>query len=65
MNNCLSFEHFFPDAEVPNFTVPIVLPITTEQKAQLDGSNAIALTYEGKLLAVLREPEFFPHRKVN
>ncbi|KAA0187770.1 Bifunctional 3'-phosphoadenosine 5'-phosphosulfate synthethase [Fasciolopsis buskii] len=51
------------DAEVPNFTVPIVLPITTEQKAQLDGSNAIALTYEGKLLAVLREPEFFPHRK--
>ncbi|TPP67568.1 Bifunctional 3'-phosphoadenosine 5'-phosphosulfate synthethase [Fasciola gigantica] len=51
------------DAEVPNFTIPIVLAITTAQKAQLEGSKAIALTYLGKILSVLREPEFFPHRK--
>uniref|UniRef100_A0A183AIL1 APS kinase n=1 Tax=Echinostoma caproni TaxID=27848 RepID=A0A183AIL1_9TREM len=51
------------DAVVPNFTVPIVLAITAEQKAHVEDSQAVALTYDGKILAVLRSPEFFPHRK--
>ncbi|CAL8096818.1 unnamed protein product [Calicophoron daubneyi] len=51
------------DSEIPNLTIPIVLPVATEDKHRLEDAEAIALTYEGTIVAVLREPEFYPHRK--
>ncbi|KAH9644917.1 hypothetical protein HF086_014405 [Spodoptera exigua] len=51
------------DGSVVNQSVPVVLPVDTEAKDRLTGANAIALTYNGKAVAVLRSPEFYPHRK--
>ncbi|XP_047020229.1 bifunctional 3'-phosphoadenosine 5'-phosphosulfate synthase isoform X1 [Helicoverpa zea] len=58
-SNCLTL----PDGSVVNQSVPVVLPVDTETKDRLTGANAIALTYNGKAIAVLRSPEFYPHRK--
>lgn len=44
-------------------SVPIVLPATHEDKERLDGCTAFALMYEGRRVAILRNPEFFEHRK--
>jgi ATP sulfurylase len=46
-----------PDGERTNQSVPIVLPCTTEEKAWITGSDAIALVYEGKTVAILNKPE--------
>ena len=46
-----------------NLTVPIVLPVSTETKQELDGSAAVALEYQGSRVAILRNPEFYQHRK--
>ncbi|TRY98733.1 hypothetical protein DNTS_034765, partial [Danionella cerebrum] len=46
-----------------NFSVPIVLPVSTEIKERLQGSAAVALEYQGKHVAILHSPEFFEHRK--
>ncbi|XP_075469020.1 bifunctional 3'-phosphoadenosine 5'-phosphosulfate synthase 2 isoform X2 [Ascaphus truei] len=51
------------DGGVINFSIPIVLPVSTENKERLAGSNAIALQYKGRKVAVLRNPEFYDHRK--
>jgi 3'-phosphoadenosine 5'-phosphosulfate synthase len=46
-----------------NQSVPIVLSATEEDKKRLDGCSAISLTYEGKIVAILRKPEFYFQRK--
>ena len=46
-----------------NQSVPIVLPISTEDKAKLEKSGAFTLRYNGKAMAILRDPEFYEHRK--
>ncbi|VDD86238.1 unnamed protein product [Enterobius vermicularis] len=50
-----------------NQSVPIVLPVTDEQKKAItsDGviSATIALTFKEQIVAVLKDPELFPHRK--
>ncbi|KAG7299941.1 hypothetical protein JYU34_016968 [Plutella xylostella] len=51
------------DGERVNQSVPIVLPVQTAEKERLQGAEAIALTYNGKSVAILRAPEFYPHRK--
>ncbi|NXR86300.1 PAPS2 synthase, partial [Hypocryptadius cinnamomeus] len=48
---------------VVNLSVPIVLPLSAEDKQRLEGSAALALRFQGRRLAVLRSPEFFAHRK--
>uniref|UniRef100_I3MDL3 3'-phosphoadenosine 5'-phosphosulfate synthase 1 n=1 Tax=Ictidomys tridecemlineatus TaxID=43179 RepID=I3MDL3_ICTTR len=48
---------------VINLSVPIVLTATQEEKERLDGCTAFALMYEGRRVAILRNPEFFEHRK--
>ncbi|XP_024085239.1 bifunctional 3'-phosphoadenosine 5'-phosphosulfate synthase isoform X2 [Cimex lectularius] len=53
--NCLQDGH--------NQSVPIVLPVSTEDKERLEGEPAMTLCYKGKVVAVLREPKFFAHRK--
>lgn len=52
-----------PAGGVINLSVPIVLPATHEDKERLDGCTAFALMYEGRRVAILRNPEFFEHRK--
>uniref|UniRef100_A0AAR2IKA9 Uncharacterized protein n=1 Tax=Pygocentrus nattereri TaxID=42514 RepID=A0AAR2IKA9_PYGNA len=51
------------DSGTINFSIPIVLPVTMETKESLTGSAAVALEYQGRRVAVLRNPEFFQHRK--
>ncbi|XP_030629442.1 bifunctional 3'-phosphoadenosine 5'-phosphosulfate synthase 2b isoform X2 [Chanos chanos] len=46
-----------------NLTVPIVLPVSTEDKTRLDGCAAFALEFKGRRVAILRNPEFYEHRK--
>lgn len=51
------------DGGAINMTVPIVLPVSTHTKLELDGSAAIALEHQGVRVAILRKPEFYEHRK--
>lgn len=46
-----------------NLSVPVVLPVSTADKERLDGVTALALVYEGRRVAILRNPEFYEHRK--
>uniref|UniRef100_A0A8C9ZPR7 3'-phosphoadenosine 5'-phosphosulfate synthase 2a n=1 Tax=Sander lucioperca TaxID=283035 RepID=A0A8C9ZPR7_SANLU len=51
------------DGGAINLSVPIVLPVSTETKQELDGCAAVALEYQGSRVAILRNPEFYQHRK--
>lgn len=51
-----------PDGIV-NLSIPIVLPISVEDKERLEGCEALALSYLGRRVAVLKNPEYFEHRK--
>ncbi|GJQ82528.1 hypothetical protein Trydic_g14513 [Trypoxylus dichotomus] len=44
-------------------SVPIVLQLTTDDKNRLENSKAIALYRNNECYAILRDPEFFYHRK--
>lgn len=44
-------------------SIPIVLPVSAETKQELDGHAAVALEYQGSRVAILRNPEFYEHRK--
>lgn len=46
-----------------NQSIPLVLPIKTADKERLHGSKAFTLKYQGNEVAVLRNPEFYPHNK--
>jgi len=48
---------------VTNMSIPIVLPVSTEDKTKLEKSEAFALRYKGKCVAIIRDPEFYEHRK--
>ncbi|MEQ2304933.1 Bifunctional 3'-phosphoadenosine 5'-phosphosulfate synthase 1 [Ameca splendens] len=51
------------DGGAINMSIPIVLPVSTETKQDLEGCAAIALEYQGSCVAILRNPEFYAHRK--
>lgn len=61
----LQSQHFgcIMDTGVSNQSIPIVLPISTADKEKLSGCSAFTLKYEGRPLAILRNPEFYEHRK--
>ena len=48
---CLHFATLLDDGVV-NQSVPIVLPLSTEDKLRLEGENSIALTYQGKSVSL-------------
>lgn len=54
---------FRPIGGVINLSVPVVLPVSGADKERLDGVTAMALVYEGRRVAILRNPEFYEHRK--
>ncbi|XP_048363008.1 bifunctional 3'-phosphoadenosine 5'-phosphosulfate synthase 2 isoform X1 [Sphaerodactylus townsendi] len=48
---------------VINLSIPIVLPVSSEDKKRLEGCSAFTLEYNGRRVAILKNPEFFEHRK--
>uniref|UniRef100_A0A8C4SJE0 3'-phosphoadenosine 5'-phosphosulfate synthase 1 n=1 Tax=Erpetoichthys calabaricus TaxID=27687 RepID=A0A8C4SJE0_ERPCA len=59
---CLHFNCLL-DGGIINLSVPIVLAMSSDDKERLDGFTAFALVYEGCRVAILRNPEFYEHRK--
>ncbi|KAJ8013993.1 hypothetical protein DPEC_G00035610 [Dallia pectoralis] len=61
----LQVQHFgcLLDGGTINQSIPIVLPVSTEDKQRLNGCAALALEFEGTHVAILRQPEFYEHRK--
>lgn len=55
--------HFNSLADGTHQSIVIVLPITTEEKDKLQGVSSFALWHQGKPYAIMRNPEFFEHRK--
>ncbi|MED6252518.1 Bifunctional 3'-phosphoadenosine 5'-phosphosulfate synthase 2 [Ataeniobius toweri] len=51
------------DGGAINMSIPIVLPVSTETKQELEGCAAVALEYQGSCVAILRNPEFYAYRK--
>ncbi|XP_067224973.1 bifunctional 3'-phosphoadenosine 5'-phosphosulfate synthase 2b [Chanodichthys erythropterus] len=51
------------DGGIINMSVPIVLPVSKEDKERLDGFTAFALEFKGQKVAIMRNPEFYEHRK--
>ncbi|KAH0623576.1 hypothetical protein JD844_006482 [Phrynosoma platyrhinos] len=51
------------DDGVINLSIPIVLPISSEDKKRLEGCSAFTLEFNGRRVAMLKNPEFFEHRK--
>lgn len=56
--NCL-YENGVPI----NQSIPIVLAVSTADKTRCSDAAALVLRYQDKALAVLRNPEFYLHRK--
>ncbi|XP_059387994.1 bifunctional 3'-phosphoadenosine 5'-phosphosulfate synthase 2b [Carassius carassius] len=51
------------DGGVINMSVPIVLPVSKDDKERLDGCTAFALEFKGQKVAIMHNPEFYEHRK--
>lgn len=59
----LQSQHFNCLQEKDNQSIPIVLPVFTNDKERMDGCCAIALYYNDICVAILRKPEFYYQRK--
>lgn len=55
--------HFNTLADDINQSVTIVLAVSTEDKERLNGVSALALVHGNHTYAILRNPEFYAHRK--
>lgn len=55
--NCLQ------DTDNISQSILIVLPLSTEDKERLSGAASFALEYDGRLVAIMRDAEFYAHRK--
>lgn len=66
---CLHFNCLFDNKgsksrrKVTNQSIPIVLALNDTNKTRLEGKKAVSLVYEGQIYAIVRNPDFFPHRK--
>lgn len=59
---CLHFGALIGDKQYSQ-AIPIVLPIDDEAKGRLTNIASVALTFNSKPVAILRDPEIFEHRK--
>jgi len=61
----LQCQHFncLLDNGLTNQSIPVVLPISTADKEKLSSCEKFALRYQGKVKAVITNPEFYEHRK--
>ncbi|XP_076299328.1 bifunctional 3'-phosphoadenosine 5'-phosphosulfate synthase 2 [Lasioglossum baleicum] len=60
---CQHFKTLQQNGTVVNQSIPIVLPVTTAEKERCRGAPALTLKHQGRPIAILRDPEFFAHRK--
>ncbi|CAK9805630.1 Bifunctional 3'-phosphoadenosine 5'-phosphosulfate synthase [Anthophora plagiata] len=60
---CQHFKVIEQDGSIINQSIPIVLPVSTVQKERYANEPALTLKYQGRAMAILKRPEFFPHRK--
>ncbi|XP_068986488.1 bifunctional 3'-phosphoadenosine 5'-phosphosulfate synthase 2-like isoform X2 [Bombus flavifrons] len=60
---CQHFKTIEQNGDVINQSIPIVLPVSTEQKESYTAAPALTLKYKDRDIAILRRPEFFAHRK--
>ncbi|XP_006610372.1 bifunctional 3'-phosphoadenosine 5'-phosphosulfate synthase-like isoform X2 [Apis dorsata] len=60
---CQHFKIIEQNGDSINQSIPIVLPINTNQKERYVNTSALALRYQDRAVAILRRPEFFAHRK--
>lgn len=44
-------------------SIPIVLPVSADDKTRLEGCSELVLTHGGRRVAILQDPEFYEHRK--
>ena len=51
------------DGKTHSQAIPIVLPVHTEDYERLKSQNEIALMYEGRCVAFMKDLEFYAHRK--
>ncbi|XP_058439214.1 bifunctional 3'-phosphoadenosine 5'-phosphosulfate synthase 2 isoform X2 [Marmota monax] len=51
------------DDGVINMSIPIVLPVSTDDKTRLEGCSKFVLTHGGQRVAIMHDPEFYEHRK--
>jgi len=61
----LQSQHFgcILDGGVSNQSIPTVLPVHAADKERLESCAAFTLMHRGRLVAILRTPEFYEHRK--
>jgi len=59
---CQHFGCLLTDVKV-NQSLPVVLPVSADDRQRLDGVDAMALAFHGRSVAVLRRPELYEHRK--
>lgn len=60
---CLHFNYLSDDENETNQSIPIVLAVNNDDKIRLENSTSIVLRYNNKPLAIMRNPEFYYHRK--
>jgi len=61
---CLHYQHITTDDGMVPMPVPIVLPLSAADKARVEGKPAFALKREsGELIALIRNPEIYDHRR--
>ncbi|KAB0792413.1 lantern combined adenylyl-sulfate kinase and sulfate adenylyltransferase enzyme [Photinus pyralis] len=60
---CLHFNVMLSENNYLNQSIPIVLAVDTEDKERLTGAPSIALVHNGTCYAIMRQPEFYYHRK--
>ncbi|KAM6185954.1 bifunctional 3'-phosphoadenosine 5'-phosphosulfate synthase 2 [Rhynchocyon petersi] len=58
----LHFDTLLDDGVI-NMSIPIVLPVSSDDKKRLEGCSELALEYGGRRVAILKGPEFYEHRK--
>ncbi|XP_043276921.1 bifunctional 3'-phosphoadenosine 5'-phosphosulfate synthase 1-like isoform X2 [Venturia canescens] len=59
----LHFNCLFENGKVINQSIPIVLALTAVDRERLSGRKAFVLRYENKNVAIIRNPDFYHHRK--
>jgi 3'-phosphoadenosine 5'-phosphosulfate synthase len=60
---CLHYQHIVRDGKMIPMPVPIVLPISAEEKAKLTGTSVALKDDKGEIVAVLSNIETFEHRR--
>ncbi|KAF5287306.1 hypothetical protein FQR65_LT02179 [Abscondita terminalis] len=60
---CQHFNVILSDQGYVNQSVPIVLAVTDVDKRRLEDNSSIALWHDGICYAILRNPQFYAHRK--